>query len=100
MDAGIFTAHGIECFISRTGYTGEDGFEISLPAAAAVSMADRLIEEATTGYSRVFWKYENIGSMQWGVQYAYAWLYPWVAGTGPNSTHANMLFGQVRYNLP
>ncbi|MGC2402818.1 MAG: hypothetical protein WA510_23700, partial [Acidobacteriaceae bacterium] len=41
--------------------------------------ADRLIEEATTGYSRVFWKYENIGSMQWGVQYAYAWLYPWVA---------------------
>ena len=43
--------------------------------------ADRLIEEATTGYSRVFWKYENIGSMQWGVQYAYAWLYPWVAGT-------------------
>ena len=62
--------------------------------------ADRLIEEATAGYSRVFWKYENIGSMQWGVQYAYAWLYPWVAGTGPNSAHANMLFGQVRYNLP
>jgi hypothetical protein len=62
--------------------------------------ADRLIEEATTGYSRVFWKYENIGSMQWGVQYAYAWLYPWVAGNGPNSAHANMLFGQVRYNLP
>lgn len=62
--------------------------------------ADRLIEEATTGYSRVFWKYETIGSMQWGVQYAYAWLYPWVAGTGPNSAHVNMLFGQVRYNLP
>ncbi len=62
--------------------------------------ADRLIEEATTGYSRVFWKYENIGSMQWGVQYAYAWLYPWVAGSGPNSAHANMVFGQVRYNLP
>ncbi len=62
--------------------------------------ADRLIEEVTTGYSRVFWKYENIGSMQWGVQYAYAWLDPWVAGTGPNTAHANMLFGQVRYNLP
>lgn len=62
--------------------------------------ADRLIEEATTGYSRVFWKYENIGSMQWGVQYAYAWLYPWVAGKGPNSAHASVLFGQVRYNLP
>ncbi len=38
--------------------------------------ADRLIEEANTGYSRVFWKYENIGSMQWGVQYAYAGFIP------------------------
>lgn len=66
----------------------------------ATTNANRLIEEATAGYSRVFWKYENIGSMQWGVQYAYAWLYPWVAGTGPNSAHANIVYGQVRYNLP
>ena len=66
----------------------------------ASTNANRLIEEATAGYSRVFWRYENIGSMQWGVQYAYAWLYPWVAGTGPNSAHANIVYGQVRYNLP
>lgn len=63
--------------------------------------ADRLIQEATFGYSRVFWKYENVGSMQWGAQYAYVWLDPWVAAVnGPNSAHANMLFGQVRFNLP
>ena len=29
---------------SRSGYTGEDGFEISLPAAAAVDLARRLLE--------------------------------------------------------
>jgi len=62
--------------------------------------ADRSIQEITGGYSRVVWKFENVGSVQWGAQYAYELLNPWVAGTGPNSAHANMIFGQLRYNLP
>ncbi len=33
---------GVECYITRSGYTGEDGFEISLPAAQADKIA-RLI---------------------------------------------------------
>ena len=32
-------------FISRSGYTGEDGFEISVPAASAESLARRLLAE-------------------------------------------------------
>ena len=32
-----------ELFIARTGYTGEDGFEISLPAQAATAMWDQLL---------------------------------------------------------
>ena len=31
--------------ISRSGYTGEDGFEISLPAAAAPGFAQELLDE-------------------------------------------------------
>ncbi len=34
---------GADCYISRSGYTGEDGFEISVPAAAAVPLAQRLL---------------------------------------------------------
>ena len=37
---------GIDCVVSRSGYTGEDGFEIALPAAAAESFARRLLEDA------------------------------------------------------
>ena len=32
-----------ELFIARTGYTGEDGFEISLPAQAATALWDQLL---------------------------------------------------------
>jgi aminomethyltransferase len=36
---------GAACVVSRSGYTGEDGFEISVPAGAAVSVANRLLEQ-------------------------------------------------------
>lgn len=33
-----------DCFVARTGYTGEDGFEIALPAAQAPDLWQRLLE--------------------------------------------------------
>lgn len=37
-----FTLAGAEAWICRSGYTGEDGFEISVPAEAAAAVADLL----------------------------------------------------------
>ena len=34
---------GAECIVSRSGYTGEDGFEISIPEAKAVEVAEALL---------------------------------------------------------
>lgn len=34
---------GIECFVTRSGYTGEDGFEISVPADRAEHLARTLL---------------------------------------------------------
>jgi len=42
MTAGAFTIAGIDCWVSRSGYTGEDGFEISVPAEEAEALADAL----------------------------------------------------------
>jgi aminomethyltransferase len=42
MRAGPFQWQDRSLWISRSGYTGEDGFEISVPAAAAAALADAL----------------------------------------------------------
>ena len=36
---------GADCFVSRSGYTGEDGFEISVPADARRSIARALLDD-------------------------------------------------------
>jgi len=45
MGVAELTIAGIPCLISRSGYTGEDGFEISVPADQAESFADRLLQQ-------------------------------------------------------
>jgi len=36
---------GIACYVSRSGYTGEDGFEISIPAEHALTISRSLLAE-------------------------------------------------------
>jgi aminomethyltransferase len=45
MTGGAFTLAGSEAWISRSGYTGEDGFEISVPADQVGDVAEALAAE-------------------------------------------------------
>jgi aminomethyltransferase len=38
------TVAGVSCLVSRSGYTGEDGFELSVAQGMAVTLANRLLE--------------------------------------------------------
>jgi aminomethyltransferase len=46
MEVRAVAVAGLDCLVSRSGYTGEDGFEISVPAAAAESLARKLLEDS------------------------------------------------------
>jgi len=45
MTGGVFELAGQRCFVTRSGYTGEDGFEISVPAEGATALAMQLLAQ-------------------------------------------------------
>lgn len=45
MTGGWFRLAGADCFVTRSGYTGEDGYEISVPAEAATRLAQALLAQ-------------------------------------------------------
>ena len=46
MDSARLMLFGVDCFVSRSGYTGEDGYEISVPNADAQRVWTLLLEDA------------------------------------------------------
>lgn len=45
MDVRLMTAFGVDLIVSRSGYTGEDGYEISVPEEAADDVWNRLLSD-------------------------------------------------------
>jgi aminomethyltransferase len=45
MTGGVFKIAGAECFVTRSGYTGEDGFEISVHQDQAIALARELLAQ-------------------------------------------------------
>ncbi|WP_370280676.1 glycine cleavage system aminomethyltransferase GcvT, partial [Pontibacterium sp.] len=45
MDSRQMKIDGVDCFVSRSGYTGEDGFEISIPTADADRLCRLFLEQ-------------------------------------------------------
>ena len=46
MDSARLMLFGVDCYVSRSGYTGEDGYEISVPNADAERVWNTILEDA------------------------------------------------------
>jgi len=46
MDCARLMLFGVDCYVSRSGYTGEDGYEISVPNADAERVWNAILEDA------------------------------------------------------
>ena len=44
MDISTINILGVDCWVSRSGYTGEDGFEISVPSEKAIKLSEALLK--------------------------------------------------------
>lgn len=49
MEAGVFAVDQLDWLVSRSGYTGEDGFEVSVPGDHAVEVARKLLAAPGVG---------------------------------------------------
>lgn len=62
---------------------------------------NRLIEEGTFGWVQTFWKHPTYGDLKLITQYSYLWRDPWnPPSSGPRQAHANLVYVDVRYDLP
>jgi hypothetical protein len=69
--------------------------------AGSPSGQNRVIHQATFGFTRTFWKDPKYGALQLMGQYSYLLRRPWSVAAGqPSEAHSNIVFLNLRYLLP
>jgi hypothetical protein len=94
---GYFSAayFGKDVALDTTGKYVGYGF----PGSATTN--NRTIEEGTLGWIQTFWKHPTYGDLKLITQYSYVWRNPWSPPTSPpTNAHANLMFVDLRYDLP
>ena len=51
MDLALVSLAGVSCWVTRSGYSGEDGFEISIPAQSAEAVARAILQDARAAWA-------------------------------------------------
>jgi len=69
-------------------------------ASGAQTSADRYLYEPTFGVHYTMWRNPNYGDLRLMTQYSYVARTPWVNTGVPRVAHTNMVYIDLRYDLP
>ena len=62
---------------------------------------NRTIQELTGGFTRIFWRNQNYGTLQFSGQYSWVVRHPWFVAAGqPAGANLNMVYLGLRFLLP
>jgi hypothetical protein len=88
-------------YFSRNYFTIAPGNYVGFGYPGASASANRQIQEATAGYTHIFWKNPNFGAFQAIGQYAYITRSPWYAASKADAEmHTHMVYAGLRFTLP
>jgi hypothetical protein len=77
-----------------------NGKPVGYGYAGSPSGQNRVIHQATFGFTRTFWRDPKYGALQLMGQYSYLLRRPWSVANGqPSEAHSNMIFLNLRYLL-
>jgi hypothetical protein len=63
--------------------------------------ANRVVNEATFGFTQTFWKNPKYGALQWINQYSYLDRVPWYVAPGSSkNAHLSLVYTDLHYVLP
>jgi aminomethyltransferase len=51
MSSRVLEINGAQCYVSRSGYTGEDGFEVSIPVSVATQFAEQMLAQEEVAWA-------------------------------------------------
>ena len=78
-----------------------NGNPIGYGYAGSPGGQNRVIHQATFGFTRTFWRDPKYGALQLMGQYSYILRHPWNVAPGqPTDAHVHMTFLNLRYLLP
>lgn len=78
-----------------------NGSQIGYGYAGSPAGQNRVIHQATFGFTRTFWRDPKYGALQLMGQYSYLLRHPWNVAPGqPADAHMHMTFMNLRYLLP
>src|SRR6266496_2324780 len=85
----------------NTAIDPANGRPVGYGYSGSPSGQNRVIHQATFGFTRTFWRDPKYGALQLMGQYSYLLRRPWSVAAGqPSEAHSNMVFLNLRYLLP